>query len=57
MPYEVTIGIPVYNVERFIRQTLDSVMAQTFQNIEFFFGSDPESFTGCGPFISLDLFD
>ena len=29
MPYEVTIGIPVYNAERFIRQTLDYVMAQT----------------------------
>ena len=35
MTYEVTIGIPVYNVEKYIRQTLDSALAQTFQSIEF----------------------
>ena len=37
MSYEVTIGIPVYNVERHIRQTIDSALAQTFQSIEFLF--------------------
>lgn len=35
MNYEVTIGIPVYNAEKYIRQTLDSALAQTFQSIEF----------------------
>lgn len=33
--YEVTIGIPVYNIEQFIRQTLNSALAQTFPSIEF----------------------
>ena len=33
--YEVTIGIPVYNVEKYIRLTMDSAMAQTFESIEF----------------------
>lgn len=32
--YEVTIGIPVYNIEKFVPRMMDSVMAQTFQNIE-----------------------
>lgn len=35
MPYEVTIGIPVYNVEKYIRESLDSALAQTFPHIEF----------------------
>ena len=33
--YDVTIGIPVYNVEKYIRLTMDSALAQTFPNIEF----------------------
>ena len=40
MEYEVTIGIPVYNVERYIRQTLESVLAQSFKNIEFLICDD-----------------
>lgn len=35
MIYEVTIGIPVYNVEKFIRETLESALAQSFESIEF----------------------
>jgi glycosyltransferase involved in cell wall biosynthesis len=34
MAYEVTIGIPVYHVEKHIRQTIESVLAQTFESIE-----------------------
>ena len=38
--YEVTIGIPVYNVEKYIRLSLNSALAQTFQSIEFLFCDD-----------------
>lgn len=35
MKYDVTIGIPVYNVQDYIRRTMESVLAQTFPSIEF----------------------
>ena len=35
MEYEVTIGIPVYQVEKYIRESLESALSQTFQSIEF----------------------
>ena len=40
MEYEVTIGIPVYNVEKYIRESLDSALAQTYPNIEFLICDD-----------------
>lgn len=49
MNYEVTIGIPVYNVEKYIRQTLDSALAQVFDNIEFLICDD------CGMDSSMDI--
>ena len=49
MEYEVTIGIPVYNVEKFIRLTMDSALAQTFDNIEFLVLDD------CGTDGSMDI--
>ena len=49
MTYEVTIGIPVYNVEKYIRQTMDSALAQTFQSIEFIICDD------CGNDSSIDI--
>lgn len=33
--YDVTIGILVYNAEKYIRKTLDSALNQMFSNIEF----------------------
>lgn len=33
--YEVTIAIPMYNAEKYIRTTLDSALAQSFERIEF----------------------
>ena len=33
--YVVTIGIPVYQVERYIRRTLESALAQLYPSIEF----------------------
>ena len=38
--YEVSIGIPVYTVEKYIRLTMDSVLAQTFQSIEILICDD-----------------
>ncbi len=35
MKYDVTIGIPVYNVEKYIRMAMDSALAQTYHSIEF----------------------
>lgn len=49
MEYEVTIGIPVYNVEKHIRLSLDSALAQTFQSIEFLVLDD------CGTDGSIDI--
>ena len=49
MKYEVTIGIPVYNVEKYIRLALESSLAQTFDNIEFLVLDD------CGTDNSKDI--
>lgn len=49
MEYEVTIGIPVYNVEKYIRLSMDSALAQTFQSIEILVCDD------CGTDASIDI--
>lgn len=49
MEYEVTIGIPVYNIEKYIRLTMDSALAQTFPSIEFLVCDD------CGTDGSIDI--
>ncbi len=49
MTYEVTIGIPVYNVEQYIRPTLDAALAQTYDSIEFLILDD------CGTDHSMDI--
>ena len=33
-PYKVTIIVPVYKVEKYIRKCLDSIVAQTYNNLE-----------------------
>jgi glycosyltransferase involved in cell wall biosynthesis len=38
--YEVTIGIPVYNVEKYIRQTVECILEQTFESIEYILCDD-----------------
>ena len=35
MPYEVTIGIPVYKAADYIEQTMESALIQSYPNIEF----------------------
>lgn len=49
MDYEVTIGIPVYNVKEYIHLTMDSALAQTFDSIEFLICDD------CGTDGSMDI--
>jgi len=49
MAYKVTIGIPVYNVEKYIAQTIESVLSQTFDSIEFLFCDD------CGTDVSMEI--
>ena len=34
MPYKYSILIPVYNVEKYLRECIDSVLNQTYQNFE-----------------------
>jgi glycosyltransferase involved in cell wall biosynthesis len=49
MAYEVTIGIPVYNVSKYIRLAMESALAQTFDSIEFLICDD------CGIDDSIDI--
>lgn len=49
MDYDVTIGLPLYRAERYIRQTLESALAQTFGSIEFLIVDD------CGGDGSADI--
>mgnify|MGYP002855166308 CR=1 FL=1 len=49
MKYSVTIGIPVYNIEKYIRVGLESALAQTFPDIEFLILDD------CGTDSSMDI--
>ena len=43
MKYDVTIGIPVYNVEPYIALSLESALAQTYPSIEFLLVNDASS--------------
>lgn len=46
MHYDVTIGIPAFRVENYIRRTMESVLSQTYSNIEFLIiddGSDDKT--------------
>ena len=43
MDYKVTIGIPVYNTEKYIRRAMESVMAQTLQSVEILIYNDGSS--------------
>lgn len=47
--YEVTIAIPVYNAEKYLRSTLDSALAQSFESIEFLILDD------CSTDSSMDI--
>lgn len=40
MQYKVTIGIPVFRVENYIRRTMESALSQTYPDIEFLIVDD-----------------
>ena len=49
MTYEITIGIPIYNKEKYIALTLETALAQTYENIEILVLDD------CGTDGSMDI--
>lgn len=49
MTYEVTIGIPVFNAEKYIRESLESALAQSFPAVEFLICDD------CGTDSSISI--
>ena len=40
MGYDVTIGIPVYQAEKYLSQSLESALTQTYPSIEFLLVDD-----------------
>jgi glycosyltransferase involved in cell wall biosynthesis len=54
MTGHVTIGIPVYRGERFVAETVDTVVAQTYRDWDVVFsvdGPDPASEAVCGRYL------
>lgn len=49
--YEVTIGFPVYNVEKYLRKTMESALSQTFDSIEYLICDD------CGTDTSISILE
>ena len=40
MDDKITVVVPVYNVENYLRKCLDSIIAQTYKNIEIIVVND-----------------
>ncbi|MGI1827958.1 glycosyltransferase family 2 protein [Ligilactobacillus salivarius] len=54
---KVSIGIPIYNVEAYLRECLDSIMNQTFKDFEVIMvddGSTDNSFSICQEYVARD---
>ncbi|MGK4047086.1 glycosyltransferase family 2 protein [Ligilactobacillus salivarius] len=54
---KVSIGVPVYNVETYLRECLDSIMNQTFKDFEVIMvddGSTDNSFMICQEYVARD---
>ena len=52
---KVSIGVPVYNVDQWLRQCLDSIRQQSFQDFEVIMvddGSTDNSFEICQEYVS-----
>ena len=57
MVAKVSIGVPVYNVEEYLRQCLNSIMEQTFTDFEVIMvddGSLDNSFSICQEYTAKD---
>ena len=57
MVAKVSIGVPVYNVEAYLRECLDSIMNQTFKDFEVIMvddGSTDNSFDICQEYVARD---
>ena len=53
----VSVIVPVYNVEKYVRQTLDSVINQTYRNLEILIiddGSTDDSSVICDEYLKDD---
>ncbi|MCO7135731.1 glycosyltransferase family 2 protein [Ligilactobacillus salivarius] len=54
---KVSIGVPIYNVEEYLRECLDSIMNQTFEDFEVIMvddGSPDNSFSICQEYVAKD---
>ena len=54
---KVSIGVPIYNVEEYLRECLDSIMNQTFEDFEVIMvddGSTDNSFMICQEYVARD---
>ena len=54
---KVSIGVPVYNVDQWLRQCLDSIRQQSFQDFEVIMvdgGSTDNSFRICQEYVLKD---
>ena len=47
MKKEITIGIPVYNAEKYLSLSLESALSQTYKNIEFLICDDSSIDSSC----------
>ena len=44
MGEKITVIVPVYNVENYLQQCLDSLLAQTYKNLEIIVVNDGSTF-------------